>query len=63
MESLLKKAGRKLTWEDFLEIKYDAHYPKKVVAPFKSFDLEEAFHLDEKNYPYIADSIAVMKAW
>jgi len=53
----------KITWDDFLKIKYDAHYPQKVTAPFKNFDLEEAFHLDEKKYPDIADAIAVMKAW
>lgn len=53
----------KISWQDFLKIKYDDHYPQKVVAPFKSFDLEEAFHLDEKKYPDIADAIDVMKAW
>ncbi len=62
-EMMEQKKGRKLTWDDFLEIKYDAHYPKKVVAPFKSFDLEEAFHLDERKYADIADAIKVMKAW
>lgn len=62
-EMMEKKQGRKLTWEDFLEIKYDHHYPQRVVAPFKNFDLEEAFHLDETQYPDIADAIAVMKAW
>lgn len=62
-EMMEQKKGRKLTWDDFLEIKYDAHYPKRVVAPFKNFDLEEAFNLDEKKYPDIADVIAVMKAW
>lgn len=53
----------KISWQDFLKIKYDDHYPKTVVAPFKSFDLEEAFHLDGKDYPDIADAIDVMKAW
>ena len=62
-EMMEKKKNRKLTWDDFLEIKYDAHYPQTVTAPFKSFDLEEAFHLDEKKYPDIADAIDVMKAW
>jgi acyl-homoserine-lactone acylase len=61
-EMMAEKKG-KLTWDDFLKIKYDAHYPQKVTAPFKSFDLEEAFHLDETKYPDIADAIQVMKAW
>lgn len=62
-EIMATKQNRKLTWEDFLEIKYDHHYPQRVVAPFKNFDLEEAFHLEETKYPDIADAIAVMKAW
>ncbi|MFN8324066.1 MAG: penicillin acylase family protein [Chitinophagales bacterium] len=62
-EMMEQKKNRKLTWNDFLEIKYDAHYPQTVTAPFKSFDLEEAFHLEESRYPDIADAIGVMKAW
>jgi acyl-homoserine-lactone acylase len=62
-EMMEKKKGRKLTWDDFLEIKYDAHYPKRVVAPFKSFDLEEVFELKPDNYPDVADAIKVMRAW
>ncbi|MBK7149511.1 MAG: penicillin acylase family protein [Bacteroidetes bacterium] len=62
-EMMEAKKGRKLTWQDFLDIKYDAHYPRNVVAPFKSFDLEEVFHLDESKYPDISDAIQVMKAW
>jgi len=62
-EMMAKKQGRKLTWDDFLEIKYDHHYPQRVVAPFKNFDLEEAFHLDETKYTDIADAIQVMKNW
>lgn len=59
---MMKNQG-KITWDDFLRIKYDTHYPQQVTAPFKSFDLEEAFHLDETKYPDIADAIKIMKAW
>lgn len=59
----MMKDKTKISWDDFLKIKYDAHYPQKVTAPFKKFDLEEAFHLDEKKNPDIADAIGVMKAW
>ncbi len=59
---MMKKQG-KITWDDFLRIKYDTHYPQTVTAPFKSFDLEEAFHLDESKYPDITDAISIMKAW
>ncbi len=59
----MMKGKTKIDWNDFLKIKYDTHYPQTVTAPFKSFDLEEAFHLDEKKYPDIADAISIMKAW
>ncbi len=59
----MMKGKTKVDWNDFLKIKYDAHYPQTVTAPFKSFDLEEAFHLDGKKYPDIADAIDVMKLW
>ncbi len=62
-EMIEKKKDRKLTWDDFLEIKYDAHYPQTVTAPFKAFDLEDVFHLDEKKYPDVADAIGIMKRW
>lgn len=62
-EIMEQKKGKKLDWNDFLEIKYDEHYPTRVVAPFKNFDLEEVFHLDHTKYPDIADAIQVMKTW
>lgn len=62
-EMMEKLKGKKLTWDDFLQIKYDAHYPQRVIAPFKKFELEEVFHLDESKYPDIADAIKVMKDW
>jgi acyl-homoserine-lactone acylase len=62
-EMMEKLKGKKLTWDDFLQIKYDAHYPQRVIAPFKKFELEEVFHLDESKYPDIADAIRVMKDW
>jgi acyl-homoserine-lactone acylase len=55
--------SRKLTWEDFLRIKYDHHYPQHVTAPFKHFEVEEIFHMNEADYPDIADAIAVLKRW
>ena len=62
-EIMEQKKGRKLNWNDFHEIKYDNHYPSRVVAPFKNFDLEDVFHLDPTKYPDIADAIEIMKAW
>ena len=59
----MMKGKTKIDWNDFLKIKYDAHYPQTVTAPFKSFDLEEVFHLDGTKYPDIADAIGVMKEW
>ena len=62
-EMMDEMKGRKLTWDDFLHIKYDAHYPQHVIAPFKHFDVEEIFHLDENQYPDIKDAIGILKKW
>lgn len=62
-EMMDEMKGRKLTWDDFLKIKYDTHYPQHVTAPFKHFEIEEIFHLDEKEYPDIADAISILKKW
>jgi acyl-homoserine-lactone acylase len=62
-EMMDEMKGRKLTWDDFLKIKYDIHYPQHVTAPFKHFEVEEIFHMNEKDYPDIADAIGVLKNW
>ena len=62
-EMMDEMKGRKLTWDDFLRIKYDNHYPQRVTAPFKHFELEDVFSLRESDYPDIADVIKQMKVW
>ena len=62
-EMMDEMKGRKLTWDDFLHIKYDAHYPQHVIAPFKHFDIEEIFHLNDADYPDLADAIGILKKW
>ena len=62
-EMMDEMKGRKLTWDDFLHIKYDAHYPQHVIAPFKHFDVEDIFHLDETQYPDLKDAIGILKKW
>lgn len=55
--------GRKLGWDDFLKIKYDDHYPRHVIAPFKHFSMEDMFQMKESDFPDIADALRIMKAW
>lgn len=62
-EMMDEMKGRKLTWDDFLKIKYDTHFPQHVTAPFKHFEVEEIFHLNEAEYPDIADAISTLKRW
>ncbi|HWB65177.1 MAG TPA: penicillin acylase family protein [Chitinophagales bacterium] len=57
------KNYKKVSWNDFLKIKYDIHYPQTVIAPFKHFDMEDIFHLSEKDHPDIADAIHIIKQW
>ena len=62
-EMMDEMKGRKLTWDDFLHIKYDAHYPQHVTAPFKHFEIEDIFSMRESDYPDIADGIKILKTW
>lgn len=62
-EMMDEMKGRKLTWEDFLRIKYDRHYPQHVIAPFKHFEMEDIFHLNQADYPDLADVISILKTW
>ena len=62
-EMMDEMKGRKLTWDDFLRIKYDNHYPRHVTAPFKHFEMEDIFSMKESDYPDISDAIKMLKVW
>jgi acyl-homoserine-lactone acylase len=57
------KDYKKVSWNDFLRIKYDMHYPQHVIAPFKSFEMEDLFQMKESEHPDIADAIHIIKQW
>lgn len=56
----LIRSHDKLSWEDFLQIKYDQAYSKPLKAYPK---LEGIFHLDPDLYPEVAESLALIQSW
>lgn len=52
----------KVTWEDFMKIKYDSKLPEKV-AFLRDFDINDLYNLQAENYPDIADAIRVIQQW
>jgi acyl-homoserine-lactone acylase len=52
----------KVTWDDFLKIKYDSRYPAHPVY-FKKFEAFDILELKEEDHPDIADALKIMKAW
>jgi len=52
----------KVSWDDFLTIKYDQIYPTDAVF-FKKFQAFDIVELNEKDYPDIADAIQLIRAW
>lgn len=52
----------KVSWSDFLKIKYDSHYPANPVF-FKKFQAFDIVELNEYEHPDIADAIKIIKAW
>lgn len=52
----------KVSWDDFLKIKYDSKYPKQPLY-FKKFEVFDIMELSETEHPDIADALKIMKAW
>jgi len=52
----------KVSWDDFLKIKYDSHYPAQPQF-FKKFQAFDVVELKEEEHPDIADAIKIIKAW
>ncbi|MCH2022292.1 MAG: penicillin acylase family protein [Saprospiraceae bacterium] len=50
----------KLSYEDFLKIKYDTQYPDSLIAPFQ---LNDVFRIDPNSYPEIKDLIEIIQKW
>jgi acyl-homoserine-lactone acylase len=54
------RAGGKINFEDFKQMKYDVQLPKKLSFPV---DIDALFMLDEKNNQGIAELITTLKKW
>ncbi len=52
----------KVTWEDFLRIKYDQQYPDSMFIYFMS-NADDLFNLDADEFPEIRAEIELLKAW
>jgi acyl-homoserine-lactone acylase len=52
----------KVSWDDFLKIKYDSHYPANPVF-FKKFQAFDIVEMNPDEYPDIADAIRIIRAW
>lgn len=61
-ENIAQYDGKKVTWDDFLKIKYDYKYPSKP-AFLKKFEIYDIFDLKGEDYPEIADALAMLHKW
>ena len=52
----------KVTWDDFLKIKFDRQYPENPLF-FKKFQAFDIVELKEEEHPDIADAIKIIKGW
>lgn len=53
---------KKVSWDDFLKIKYDSKYPKRLTF-LRKYDINDIYELSETQHPEIAEGIRIMKAW
>ncbi len=56
------KDYEKVSWGDFLKIKYDSKYPQKLVF-MRKWDIYDLYELNEKDHPEIANGIQIIKQW
>lgn len=61
-ENIAQYEGKKITWDQFLKIKYDNKYPSKP-AFLKKFDVYDIFDLKESDYPEIAEELRLLHKW
>lgn len=52
----------KVSWEDFLKIKYDSRYPEHMVF-LRKFPIADIYELKAEEHPEIAAGIRIIKAW
>lgn len=52
----------KITWEDFLRIKYDDQYPDEIYIYFME-NANGIFRLDKAKYPDLAEQIDLLNSW
>lgn len=52
----------KVTWDDFLKIKYDSHYPKRI-AFLRKYDINDIYDLKETEHLEIAEGIRIINTW
>lgn len=52
----------KISWEKFLEIKYDLHYSDSLFDPVIT-NWKELMDLDSDKYPELAEEIIILKSW
>ncbi|HEY0262579.1 MAG TPA: penicillin acylase family protein, partial [Chitinophagales bacterium] len=52
----------KVSWDDFLKIKYDSKHPEHVVF-IRNFKIDDLYDLKPENYPDISDAIRTIQQW
>ena len=52
----------KITWEDFLNLKYDQQYPDSLYIFFME-NPDDILKLDKSDYPELAEEIDILKEW
>ncbi len=61
-ENMETYRDKKISWEDFLKVKYDSRYPKQFMF-FRNYDVNDLFSMNEKEYPEVQDVISKFRKW
>ena len=58
-EELIKQYD-KISYEDFIDIKYDQQYPTPIFCPF---EINDVFEYNSADYPGIKSLIDIIQSW
>ncbi len=50
----------KISYQDFMDIKYDQQYPTPIFCPF---EINDVFEYNSVDYPEIKDLIDIIQSW
>jgi acyl-homoserine-lactone acylase len=60
---LMETYPGKISWQDFLDIKFDHTYPKDTMCFVRDYEIMSLLDISPEDHPDIADAIGLIQSW